>query len=142
MKKMGFDDKWINLNIECISTIPYVVLINGVAHGCITPRRGLHQGDPISPYLFLLCSEGFTGLIMEAARNKKLSGISICRGSPRITHLLFVDDSILYCKASGMESRELVNIVQKYEEASGQKINTDKSFVFFSQDTMKEQEVK
>ena len=79
---------------------------------------------------------------MEAARNKKLSGISICRGSPRITHLLFVDNNILYSKAAGMERRELVNIDQKYEEASGQKINTDKSSVFFSQDTMKEQEVK
>ena len=111
MKKMGFDDKWINLIMKCISTVSYAVLINGEAHGCITPRRGLCQGDPISPYLFLLCSEGFTGLIMEAARNTKLSGISICRGSPRITHLLFADDSILYCKASGLESRELVNIL-------------------------------
>ena len=111
MKKMGFDDKWINLIMKCISTVSYAVLINGEAHGCITPTRGLRQGDPISPYLFLLCSEGFTGLIMEAARNNKLSGISICRGSPRITHLLFADDSILYCKASGLESRELVNIL-------------------------------
>ena len=72
---------------------------------------------------------------MEVARNKKLSGISICRGSPRITHLLFVDDSNLYYKASRMESRELVSILQRYEEASGQKINTNKSSVFFSQDT-------
>ena len=75
---------------------------------------------------------------MEAARNNKLSGISICRGSPRITHLLFADDSILYCKASGLESRELVNILRRYEEASGQKINTDKSSVFFSQDANEE----
>ena len=141
MKKMGFDDKWINLNMKCISTIFYVVLINGVAHGYIAPTRGLRQGS-ISPYLFLLCSEGFIGFIMEAARNKKLSGIPICKGSPRITHLLFANDGVLYCKASRMESGELVNILQKYEEASSKKINTDKSSVFFSQDTMKEQEVK
>ena len=71
---------------------------------------------------------------MEVTRNKKLSGITMCRGSPRITHQLFADDNILYCKASRMESRELVNILQTYEEASGQKINTNKSFVFLSQD--------
>lgn len=134
MKKMGFDEKLINLIMKCISTVSYSVLINGVAYGCITPTRGLHQGDPISPYLFLLCFEGFTCLIMEAARNKKLSRISTCRGSPRITHLLFADDSILYCRVSGMDNRELVNILQKYEEVSSQKINTDKSSIFFSQD--------
>ena len=67
---MGFNEKWINLIMNCITIVTYFVLINGVAHGYITPTRGLHQGDPISPYLFLLVSEGFTGLILEAARHK------------------------------------------------------------------------
>ena len=100
MKKMGFDDKWINLIMKCISTISYAVLINRETHGCITPTRGLCQGDPISPYLFLLCSESFTKLIMVAARNNKLS-ISICRGNPRITHLLFADNLILQSFRNG-----------------------------------------
>ena len=100
MKKMGFDDKWINLIMKCISTISYAVLINRETHGCITPTRGLCQGDPISPYLFLLCSESFTELIMVAARNNKLS-ISICRGNPRITHLLFADNLILQSFRNG-----------------------------------------
>ena len=130
--------------MNCITTVSYFVLINGVAQDCITPTRGLRQGDLISPYLFLLCSEGFTGLILEAIRNKRLSEISICRNCPTITHLLFADDSILYCKASGQESRELLRILQKYEEALGQKINTDKSSMLFSQNTKEEkrEEVK
>ena len=73
MERMGFNEKWISLIMNCITTVSYSMLINGVAHGCITPTRGLRQGDPISPYLFLLCSEGFTGLILEATRNNRLS---------------------------------------------------------------------
>ena len=128
---MGFNEKWISLIMNCITTVSYSVLINGVPQDCITPTKGLRQGDPISPFLFLLCSEGFTSLILEETRNKRLTKISICKNCPTVTHLLFADDSILYCKASGQESRELLRILQKYEETLGQKINTDKSSVLF-----------
>ena len=70
-----------------------------------------------------------------AVRNKRLLGISICRGSPSITHLLFADDCVIYCKATGQESRELQTILQKYEDVVGQRINTEKSLIFFSQNT-------
>jgi len=106
-----FNEKWINLVMNCITTVTYFVLINGVAHGCITLTRGLRQGDPISPYLFLLVLEGSTILILEVARHKRLSGIFICRNCPTITHLLFADGNILYCKATGQESRELLDIL-------------------------------
>ena len=144
MERMGFNEKWISLIMNCITTVSYSVLINGVAQSYITPTRGLCQGDPISLYLFLLCSEGFTCLILEATRNNRLSGISICRNCHTVTHLLFADDSIIYCKASGQESKEVLRILQKYEEALGQKINTDKSSVFFSRNTKEEkrEEVK
>jgi len=69
MERMGFYEKWINLIIHCITTVSYSVLINGVAYGSIIPTRGLHQGDPISPYIFLMCAEGFSFLINDAARN-------------------------------------------------------------------------
>ena len=138
MTTMGFNDKWISLMMNCISTVSYSILINEVSQGCIFPSRGLRQGDPLSPYLFLLCAKGLTRLIGEAVRNKKLYGISIGRGCPTITHLLFADDSVIYCKANGQESRELQNILQKYENAAGQKINTDKSSVYFSRNTDEE----
>ena len=119
MDKIGFNEKWINLVMNFVTTITYSVLINGVAHGYITLTRGLRQGDLISPYLFLLVSKGSTRLILEAAKHERLSRISICRNCRTITHLLFTDDSILYCKATGQESRKLLDILQKYEEASG-----------------------
>ena len=113
MSNIGFDNKWINLIMRCINSVSYSILINGEAHGCITPTRGLRQGDPLSPYMFLLYIEGLTALIVEVERRRQISSISICRGSPTITHLLFVDDSVIYCKALKQESIELSAILHK-----------------------------
>ena len=89
MEKLGFSSRWINLVMKCITSISYSVIINGATCGNIVPTRGLRQGDPLSPTLFLICTEGLSALINEAARNLRLTGISICRGCPRVTHLLF-----------------------------------------------------
>ena len=135
MEKFGFCSRWVNLIMQCITSVSYSVIINGAAFGNITPSRGFRQGDPLSPSLFLLCAEGLSAIIHEVVRNHLLTGISICRSSPSVTHLLFADDSILFCKANPNECQELKQILQKYEDASGQKINTDKSFIFFSPNT-------
>ncbi|XP_065623699.1 uncharacterized protein LOC136065014 [Quercus suber] len=82
--------------------------------------------------------EAFSSLIHNAARSKELHGISICRGCPFITHLFFADDSLLFCNASSQECHTLTEILKKYEAASGQMINTDKSSIFFSHNTPQE----
>ena len=93
--------------MKCITSVTYSVIINGSTHGCIVPTRGLRQGDPLSAYLFLLCAEGFSALINEATRCQQLNGISICRGSAKISHLFFADDSLLFYKANGVECNKL-----------------------------------
>ena len=133
---MGFHERWINLIMHCITTVTYSILINGVAHGNIIPTRGLQQGDPLSPYLFLLCADGFSSLINQTARNKMLNGVSICRGCPMVTHLFFANDSLLFCKASRQECQKIVEIHELYKVSYGQKINADKSSAFFSHNTL------
>ena len=113
MRKLGFNEKWINLVMMCISSVSYFVIINGDTYGNIVPSRGLRQGDPLSPYLFLLCVKGLSALLHEAARNQHLSGISISRGCPKITHLFFADDSLLFCKANSEECRKFKEILEK-----------------------------
>ena len=96
MKKMGFGDTQVNLMMQCISKATYSVLINGEPHGYITPTSALSQGDPLSPYLFLLCTEEFHGLLRKAEENGDIKGVSICRSASKLTHLLFADDNLIF----------------------------------------------
>ena len=111
MVRMGFNLKWINSIMQCITSVSYSVIINGVTYGNITPTRGLCQGDPLSLSLFLLYAEGLSSLIHDAARNQLINGLSVCRGYPKITHLFFTYDSILFYKISNSEYRELKKIL-------------------------------
>ena len=70
MERLGFSSKWVNLVLRCITSVSYSVLINGAACGNITLTRGLWQGDPLSPTLFLICTKGFFALIYKAACNQ------------------------------------------------------------------------
>lgn len=134
MEMLGFALRWINLIMQYVSIVSFLVLINRVAHDNITPTRGLCQGDTLSPYLFLLCVKGLSALIHEATRNNQISGISICQGCPIITHLFFADDSLLFYQANTQEGKNLVEILGKYEATSDQKVNTN-SPLFFSVQT-------
>ena len=138
MRRMGFQDRWISLMMMCVNTVSYSVLINGEPKGRIAPSRGLRQGDPISPYLFLLCAEGLSAMLQKDEFDTNLRGISVCRGAPRISHLLFADDCIVFCKASMDEGLKITKILEKYEKESGQKLNKKKTSLFFSKNTGRE----
>jgi hypothetical protein len=89
MCKLGFDDRWVQLAMTCVRTISFLVLINGQPHGNIIQSRGLRQGDPLSPYFFILCAEGLSSLLNQAEVDGSISGIPITRGGTRINHLFF-----------------------------------------------------
>ena len=100
MEKLGFHPRWQSLMMQCISSVTYSVKINGKPWGHITPSRGLHQGDPLSLYLFLLCAEGLSALTKKAVSDRVMEGVSICRGAPILSHLFFANDGIIFYKAS------------------------------------------
>ena len=135
MLKLGFPDVWVDRVMSCVISPSFSVLINGKPYGTIHPTRGIRQGDPLSPYLFLLCAEGFTSLLQKAELERTIHGVSIYRRAPRISHLLFVDDSLLFCQATKKETKVMMEILKLYAEASGQCINMDKSSVYFSSNT-------
>jgi hypothetical protein len=116
------------------------VLVNGEKVGLVIPGRGLRQGDPLSPYLFILCAEGLSSLIGRAESSGDLTGTAICKGAPRVTHLLFADDCFLFFRVCERQAQTMKTILQIYEEASGQAISLPKSEIFFSRnvsDTLK-----
>lgn len=131
MRRMGFCDKWINLMMICVKTITYSILVNGEPHGLIQPTRKIRQGDPLSPFLFLLCTEGLHGLITKAVADGDLRGFSISKEGPKLTHMLFADDILLFCRSNELEFQKLLNRLGMYEAASGKKINKDKKTLFF-----------
>ncbi|GAA0160613.1 hypothetical protein LIER_17131 [Lithospermum erythrorhizon] len=114
-----------------ISTVSHSVLINGAPLGYIRPTRGIRQGDPLSPYIFLLCAEGLMCMLREVELRKSLTGIKISRESPSISHILFADDTMIFCKAVVEEGNEVMRILKDYEVASGQKINRNKCSVSY-----------
>jgi hypothetical protein len=97
----------------------------------IIPQRGLRQGDPLSPYLFLLCAEGFSALLYEAERNGSIKAIKLCREAPSVSHLLFAHDSLLLLEANTSNAQAVSSILDKYEACLGQIINKDKSSILF-----------
>ncbi|WJX78361.1 hypothetical protein P8452_61592 [Trifolium repens] len=130
--RMGFSDTWIKWMMLCVSSVNYSALVNFEKVGPIHPGRGLRQGDPLSPYLFILITEGLTSLIHKAVACGDLHGVKICRGAPVVSHLLFADDCFLFCRSNISETTKLMEILKTYEMASGQEINLSKSEVFFS----------
>ena len=89
MEKLGFNYRWWGLMMQCISSVTYSFRINGKSRGCIIPSRGLRQGDPLSPYLFLICAEGLSALIKNSVQRGFMEGVVVCRGGPSISHLFF-----------------------------------------------------
>ena len=135
MEKMGFHAKWVQLIMACITTTHFSVIVNGNPTGYILPSRGLRQGDPLSPYLFLFCAEGLTMLLRKAKTEGIIRGLVASRDGPCILHLLFANDSLLFCHASVEECQQVNSLLNLYEAASGQKVDTDKTSLFFSNNT-------
>jgi hypothetical protein len=92
MRKMEFASRWIRLIMTCIRTVSYGIVVNGQPAGKIVPSRGIRQGDPMSPYIFIMCVEALSSLLHHAETSGCINGIPTSKRGPRLSHLLFVDE--------------------------------------------------
>ncbi|KAL8150441.1 hypothetical protein V2J09_020249 [Rumex salicifolius] len=130
--ELGFSIEFVRRVMSCVSSVRFSFKFNGKIHGNLIPSRGIRQGCPLSPYLFIICMEVLSSLISRAVDNCVLHGVSICRRAPAISHLLFADDSMLLAHATLMEVEQISDILERYKRASGQKVHWSKTEVTFS----------
>eukprot|EP00253_Pinus_taeda_P023384 PITA_23384 len=115
--------RWI---MGFISNVNFAIIINGAASPFFKSFRGLRQGCPLSPLLFLLVVEGLSHLIRSAKREGAVKGLEVAVNM-FITHLLIVDDILLFTNGSLNEIKELKNILDLFMKATGMQINFRKS---------------
>ncbi|KAA3468918.1 reverse transcriptase [Gossypium australe] len=119
MKHLGFHEEWIILIMRCVCSVSYSVSINECNNDWFSPSRGLRQGDPLSPFLFLICAEGFSILIEEVRKKGLMKGAPIGRAS------------ILFGDASREGAEAVRDVIKEYELISEQRVNFEKSLIYF-----------
>lgn len=122
----------IDIIMECVTSAKLQVLWNGEPSQCFTPSRGVRQGDPLSPYLFVMCMERLFQTIEEAIIEKKWKPIRASRDGPLLSNLFFADDIILFAEASLDQAQIIHDCLMRFCKASGQKVSLEKSRIYFS----------
>lgn len=130
--KIDFNPSLISLIKFCISFASLVVLWNGEHVECFVPSRGLRQGDPLSPYLFILCMESLSMSITQSIADGASCWLKASRIRPGISHLFFYDDLLFFGEAPSVQACIMEQVLAKFCQESGQKVNTSKSKLFVS----------
>jgi exonuclease III len=130
LKRCGFGDRWCSWIKHCISTVRFSVLINGSPSGFFGSSRGVRQGDPLSPFLFVLIMEAFSRMIDAIYSRGLISGFSVGsrnHDNVEVSHLLFADDTLVFCGADASQISYLRALLVCFEAVSGLKVNLTKS---------------
>ena len=130
MIKMRFPTLWRKWITECVGTATTSVLVNGSPTEEFPLGKGLRQGDPLSPFLFLLETEGFHVLMEAFAVNNLFTGYTVgCHDPVVLSHLQFADDTIILCEKSWANIRATRAILLLFEDLSRLKVNFSKSLL-------------
>ncbi|CAN0877256.1 LINE-1 retrotransposable element ORF2 protein [Linum grandiflorum] len=132
LRRANLPNKFIEIAMACISTPSTQIQWNGGLSAPFQPGRGLRQGCPLSPYLFTLCVERLSNLIMEKISEGTWAPFSLGRGGPALSHLFFADDLVLFGNATIDQCLAIKDCLDRFCEASGQVVSNEKSRIFFS----------
>jgi hypothetical protein len=135
LEKLGFSPIWISWIRIYISFASFFILLNSSPFGHFSLERGLRQGDPLSHFLFILGFEVFSRLVFKEQRKGSIKGLQIARNCSAIHHLLFVDDLLMFGKATLSEASCFRSYLDKYCSWFGQFINASKSSTCFNKNT-------
>ncbi|CAM8943762.1 unnamed protein product [Rhodiola kirilowii] len=134
MRALGFNAKWCDLVYCTISSYYYLVLWDGSAYGRFKSNRGVRQGDPLSPSLFLICMESFSRLLQHHTSAGTIQSYFTKVGALQISHLLYADDILLFTNGSKRSIERLMSMVNSFCNWTGQALNNSKSSIFLPQD--------
>lgn len=127
-KEMGFGDRWIKW-----ITLKYSILVNRSPVGFFSPQKGIRQGDPLSPFLFILAMEGLSKMLDKAKQMQWIEGFRVGRNienTVTVSHLLYADDTLIFCGAEKLQLQYLNLTLLLFEAISGLHINMLKSVIF------------
>ena len=127
LKEMGFDDKWRRWIKACTSTARISILINGVPCKPFKMKRRIRQGDPLSPYLFVLMAEVLNRALTKAAEIELFQGVHVGSQNVSLSHLQFADDTLLFCEPKLELLINIKKILYSFQSFSGLAVNYDKS---------------
>lgn len=119
--------------MSCVTSVRYSICFNGVMSAPFSPSRGLPQGDPLSPYLFLFAADVLSKLISRKVELQALQELHICRSAPGVSHLLFADDTLLSFKATVEQATQVKDVLHTYARCTGQLVNSAKCSIMFKE---------
>lgn len=124
---MGFGFKWIRQIEECVSSTQFSILINGTPKGFFPVSRGLKQGDPLPPFLFIIVGEAFSQMLGAVGKVALITCFSPTPRAPTVSHLQVADDTIIFCEADEDQIKNVKAILQCFDAVLGLKVNFFKS---------------